>query len=273
MKTKPCHTDPCEIYPNLFVGSGSSARVMAEDGVDVLVPLAELNGNIWDTGWRGRILYYPIRDYSALPVDVLGSLVQEVTGEIKQGRKVGVFCVGGHGRTGYVCAALLGVLLPHEDPIAYVREKYCNKAIESNEQITSLAEFLGRDDLLQHTPAKSWSKWSYYGYGHDDDYYNYWKGGEYDSYGSCSATIPTDCAECFYFETAGKVVICRLGRLYLDPGTCPLGITKSAAQGLTPLCPTCKHYGQITRWCDIFQVRGIVVDCYDYDPKETTSKK
>lgn len=159
---KPCHTDPTMVYANLWLGSGSSAIEMVRRGVDVLVPMAELAGSIWDNGFRGRILYYPCRDYYALPQDVLVRAVDEIITALKEGHKVGIFCVGGHGRTGYLASAVLGKLLPDQDPIELVRRIYCSKAVESLDQIESLAEFLGRKDLLKHEPRERWSWVDFY---------------------------------------------------------------------------------------------------------------
>lgn len=58
-----------------------------------------------------------------------------------------ISCQGGHGRTG-TCLAILGCLLglipENMDPIKYVRKVYCNKAVESKEQVRYVHEITGR---------------------------------------------------------------------------------------------------------------------------------
>lgn len=63
---------------------------------------------------------------------------------VRDGRKVHVGCIGGHGRTGMVLAALAS-RFGHDRPIAYVRENYCAKAVETGEQVEFLARLFGAE--------------------------------------------------------------------------------------------------------------------------------
>ena len=113
----------------------------------VIVPLSDSDGDIWDT-WRGELLYVPITDYGSLPIDVLRSFALLISEKLQQGETVGIHCMGGHGRTGYFVSAvlwLLGVpqMAGYKDPVKYIREKYCAKAIESQGQLKSLSVFTG----------------------------------------------------------------------------------------------------------------------------------
>jgi len=71
-------------------------------------------------------------------------MVEELR-EVKKGGKLGeevlVCCVGGHGRTG-TCLSILAYLMgaTTEDPVKFVREVYCKKAVESNEQLNYIEE-------------------------------------------------------------------------------------------------------------------------------------
>lgn len=150
----PCHEEPKEVVPGLYLGGRYAASDMARMGLEVLVPLADLDGAVWETGWRGEILYVPIEDFGALPQDVLACYANRVADLVRAGRRVGVFCHGGHGRTGYFAAAVLGLLKPEEDPVQYLRQVYCQKAVETEEQLASLVEFLGRPELAAHAPSK-----------------------------------------------------------------------------------------------------------------------
>lgn len=145
----PCHHGPVEVVDNLFLGSEDESIIMASPriSVDTLVPLNGLDPDVWKTGFRGEVLYYPIRDYGVLPDDVLSAVVSSILDRLGQKKKVGVFCVGGHGRTGYVASVVLGKL-GHKDPIRFLRSKYCKKAVESNAQIRHIAEMVGRPELV-----------------------------------------------------------------------------------------------------------------------------
>ncbi len=145
----PCHGGPVEVIPNLFCGSLEESTQMVSPPflVDVLVPLDSLDAKIWMTGFHGEILYYPIEDYGVLPDEVLTMLIAKILHRLKSGKKVGIFCFGGHGRTGYIASIVLGKL-GYEDPTGFLREHYCKKAIESNEQIQHIAEFLDKPELL-----------------------------------------------------------------------------------------------------------------------------
>lgn len=124
---------PVEIVPGLILGSLRGLKAILRLNPDVLFPLDRLPGWIWDEGWRGQVVYYPITDYGVLPDDVLEKLVEAVLERLRAGRRAALFCVGGHGRTGYVAACVLH-RLGFENPIAYLRKHYSPKAVESDEQ-------------------------------------------------------------------------------------------------------------------------------------------
>ena len=191
---KECHTDPCEIVKNLWIGSGSVKDEMAKK-CNVLVPLDGLTGMIWKNGFREEIMYVPISDYQALPQDVLSKYVDRVLALLENGNKVGVFCIGGHGRTGYFVSAILWAMrVPQRagftDPIGYMRKKYCEKAVESDAQMKSLSLFTGVPDLGKIYPQKTFytgavagfARSSYglwgddYGYAGDYGYGGYYSG-------------------------------------------------------------------------------------------------
>ena len=147
--TTPCHEGPVEVIPNLYCGSMNESILMASPPVqvDVLVPLDSLDPEIWKTGFRGEIIYCPIEDYGILTEDILKGLILKLLDRLKERKKVGIFCYGGHGRTGYIAAILLGKL-GYQDPIAYLRKHYCRQAVESTSQIYHIAEVLGQPELF-----------------------------------------------------------------------------------------------------------------------------
>ena len=134
-----CH-EITEICPGLLISGYRDVERMIKMGVDVLVPLDSLTGNVWDTGFRGEILYCPIPDFGVLPDDVLERLVSDITERLDAGKRMGMFCIGGHGRTGYVAACVLK-RRSVENPIAYLHRHYCQNAVESDEQREAIARF------------------------------------------------------------------------------------------------------------------------------------
>ena len=156
-KPKSCHSGLTEILPRVYVGRLRDIEdLAAKYQLDRVYALAGIDAVIWSSGWRGVIEAVPIADMGVLPRDLLDRTVQDILARARAGERVALGCVGGHGRTGYVAAALLGVADPSRDPIATVRTQYCPHAVESEAQITHLAEYLARDDLRQHAPAKTW---------------------------------------------------------------------------------------------------------------------
>lgn len=182
-----CHNGPVEVYPNLYLGSLAESSQMAEF-CDVLVPLAECYGSIWDKGFRGEIWYYPIRDYSVLPDDVATQAVTKIVSALENKKKVGIFCLGGHGRTGYLACLVLGAL-DYADPIRYIRENYCKLAVESNEQIKQIAKKCEapwlfdeyKEDEWGTSGLNAWLETHQGGYNAYDYGYNYY--GNYGNYG------------------------------------------------------------------------------------------
>lgn len=159
----PCHTGPVEVVPHLFLGNRREVLKMPKAGVDTIVSLYSLDGDIWETGFRGEIIYCPIDDYSVLPDDVADGLANKIIDRLASGHVVGISCFGGHGRTGYVAAIVLGKM-GYADPIEYVREHYCEEAIESNIQIMHIAEMLDNPELAQKHEIKeagSWARWTW----------------------------------------------------------------------------------------------------------------
>jgi protein-tyrosine phosphatase len=63
--------------------------------------------------------------------------------QILAGRKVHIGCIGGHGRTGTLLAAIVKQLTGMADAISYVRMHYCHKAVESFSQVVFLSKLFG----------------------------------------------------------------------------------------------------------------------------------
>ena len=129
-----------EIYPGLIIGGLRNLEDILRMKPDILVPLDHLPGDIWETGYRGEILYCPIKDRNILPRDVLDSIVNIICNLLLQGKRVAIFCIGGHGRTGYITACVL-CLLGIRDPISHLRKNYSILAVETEEQEDEVQEY------------------------------------------------------------------------------------------------------------------------------------
>lgn len=140
-----------EIVPGLILGGIQDLYDMLARNPDVLVPLDHLPGIVWDKGFRGEILYYPITDYGVLPDDVLDELAEKVTALLGEKRRVAMFCAGGHGRTGYAAACVLH-LLGQATPIAFLRKNYHMSAVESEAQAEAVFSFCRRHAGGQSSP-------------------------------------------------------------------------------------------------------------------------
>lgn len=163
----PCHIGFTEIIPHLFLGKLADITPGFVRNIDVLVPLDSLLGKVWDYDWRGEILYIPITDYRTLPKDLEKRFVERIIKKIQEGKDVAIFCLGGHGRTGYMASLVLGKL-GFSDPIEYIRKNYCKNAVESSRQIESIAEFLDNPEILDKYYEETIFNNYYY-----DDWCNY----------------------------------------------------------------------------------------------------
>lgn len=101
-------------------------------GLDIGMTTQAFNGS-WAE--HPHQVYFPIRDMS-VPDDVakFKTLITGLVGFIKEGKKVHIGCIGGHGRTGLVLAAIVKVGMGLGNAIDYVRKNYCEHAVETYEQ-------------------------------------------------------------------------------------------------------------------------------------------
>lgn len=81
-------------------------------------------------------------------------MVTWLVGQLFAGKKVHVGCIGGHGRTGLVMAAVVAEATGNKDAITWVREHHCKKAVESEEQVDFLVEHYG---VAEVEPSKVYS--------------------------------------------------------------------------------------------------------------------
>jgi len=138
-----CHVGFSEVYKNLFVGGIYNIDDVLDK--NILVPLDKLDGDIWKKGFYGEIYYVPIEDFSVLPSEIESRVVDYIVLKLKEGKSIAIFCLGGHGRTGYIASLVLYRLGVTQDPIGYLRNKYCIGAVETNVQIQRISDVL--DDI------------------------------------------------------------------------------------------------------------------------------
>ncbi|MCO5157859.1 MAG: hypothetical protein M9945_14115 [Aquamicrobium sp.] len=92
---------------------------------------------------KGEEVYFRIQDMGVpSKPEEFKKLVAWTRAQLEAGRKVHCGCIGGHGRTGTFLAALVSTY-GVDDAITYVRENYCQKAVESGGQINFLHEHFG----------------------------------------------------------------------------------------------------------------------------------
>lgn len=131
----------------LYGGSASQPTVKDAD-VYVALQSGSTSGRISDP-WDEQTVVevqYSIQDMHA-PTNLprFKKLVTWVCTQLQDGKKVHVGCIGGHGRTGTLLAAIVAEMSGKKDypAIQYVRQHYCKKAVESKEQIAFLVKHYG----------------------------------------------------------------------------------------------------------------------------------
>lgn len=147
----PCSHDgdPVKIgRSTIYAGGGMylSPETMARYELRVFLR-AERNSENFAFGHTARgFLWLPIVDYLTVQEHdwaVWKVRLQQVYGQMQQGKRVIVFCAGGHGRTGLFLASLLALAEPDiNDPVAEIRHRYCDKAVETSEQAAQVLRFL-----------------------------------------------------------------------------------------------------------------------------------
>jgi hypothetical protein len=100
--------------------------------MDVIVPLTE-GPMPFGFGKRYEVFAAPLRDFGGVPRS-WRRFLEQVIEELEQGKNLLAFCGAGHGRTGTFLASLIALLESADetpDPIAAVRERYCDLAVET----------------------------------------------------------------------------------------------------------------------------------------------
>jgi len=87
-------------------------------------------------------MYIAWPDMQVVPIPTLVQGIRWINHKLEGGEKVEIGCIGGHGRTGTMAAALLiNQGMSAKKAIKKVRKTYCGKAIETKAQETMLKEY------------------------------------------------------------------------------------------------------------------------------------
>lgn len=126
---------------------------------------------IWKPSWRSEFIDWPDYDVPNNFEDAYDAII-EMYERAKNGKKVEVGCIGGHGRTGTVLACM-GVIagLEARKSVSFVREEYCKETIETDSQSWWVRWFEAK---LLNKPFDEDQPQGWYGYGggYDSDYYS-----------------------------------------------------------------------------------------------------
>lgn len=97
----------------------------------------------WDND--GQFIFIRWEDFKTIGQDRLNRIVSTALRALDKGLSVEVGCIGAHGRTGSVLAALVARAegLGTQEAIEEVRSRYCSLAVETVEQEKMLYEFCG----------------------------------------------------------------------------------------------------------------------------------
>jgi protein-tyrosine phosphatase len=161
----PCHSGTMEVFkdPKSDVrihGGGYLRELSIYFGhliIDVGADIEVENINIKNASYpeleayNNPIVQIDWEDFGAvsLPIDFWKTLVKLIR---KEKRDVTVCCQGGHGRTGTVLSILAYFMgVEKKNPVKYVRDNYCYKAVESYDQLKYVA-YVTDTDRKEHIP-------------------------------------------------------------------------------------------------------------------------
>lgn len=139
-----------ETHPALPIGDykvygGSCGSPIVKDA-DVYVGLdLSMTRSAKAFPWEeGHSFLFHIQDMN-VPTDpaAFTKLIDWLAEQVISNAKVHIGCIGGHGRTGTVLAALVTAMTGEKDSIDYVRNNYCKKAVESHAQVAYLVKHFG----------------------------------------------------------------------------------------------------------------------------------
>jgi hypothetical protein len=148
-----------EVAPGKFIYGGSCGYPIVKDadvygGFDWSMHKKE--GNYpWSNKVGPTEFLFEITDMQAPKNEPeFAKMIEWLAEQVLAGKKVHIGCIGGHGRTGTVMAALRKFMVGDENATQHVRDHYCSKAVESQNQIDFLQQVWG---IKPVKPGKTWA--------------------------------------------------------------------------------------------------------------------
>lgn len=138
-----CHRPAYKIQNGLYLGSIGDLQSFNNNGCNVVFILTEEMPDIyWNVDFE--VVHCPIPDGGILEDDILDVTVERICSYLSEGLKVAVCCGSGHGRTGYIAACVLAAHYRITEPVSYIREYYCEWAIDNILQRKAVERFTER---------------------------------------------------------------------------------------------------------------------------------
>lgn len=159
----PYRGNPVRVGPYTVLAGGTRYLESADlDKADVLVPLTgcpELNfGQLYELtaeqqpsgitaftpGKSYKLLVGKLPDFGGVPDNWEAFLRQQVIPLLASGATLMGFCFASQGRTGTFLGSLIAILEPEtDDPIAAVRQRHCEHAVETAAQAAAIFAIKG----------------------------------------------------------------------------------------------------------------------------------
>jgi hypothetical protein len=173
---KECHTGTVPVFVDpvskVVINAGGSMRKVKPEANDLLIDCgADFMSSSFPSVKKNKNpvveIDIPNGNVPNLDLKFWKDLVKVIRYEKKD---VLIACVGGHGRTGTCLAILAALMLPEakENPIIYIREHYCKKAVENTKQYNYIKTLLNLDipepEYHHHSFSSSVGFSSYYSY-------------------------------------------------------------------------------------------------------------
>lgn len=173
-KISPCHKNHPEISLGGGIIRGGSCSYPKAD-YDIYVGLDQsMTTQYPQYPWHHQSdkveFLFLITDMAAPSCTIeFQNLLDYLQAQLLLGKRVHIGCIGGHGRTGTVLAALYHQITGDTDAIQWVREHYCDRAVESTAQIDFLVKQYGVSAIdatktIQHSNwtndwKNDWASW------------------------------------------------------------------------------------------------------------------
>lgn len=154
-----CHTNPTCIIGGKDKNKGelwiAAGREIDETDlisakIDLYVPLSGAAFEAAEHWFDGVVWGMPMQDYHVWPLPVLRTRALAIIKQLSLGKKIMICCSGGHGRTGTLTAAILYLGCEIADPVAWLRKRYCEEAVETKGQLRMLADLCRNPAIMEH---------------------------------------------------------------------------------------------------------------------------